>query len=212
MSEQILVFPAENLDGFDFANKIILMNDAKFPALLGKTAFADNLSFVDRKPAETNPSLKQVIPYCILIKSDKIFAYRRTSKGGEDRLHAKWSIGVGGHCNPIDSNQTSLFHGCLVRELSEEVGITDFSKIFYNFFGVIYDDSNEVGKVHCGFVCLVHVPSDIELHCADEALSHGDFENVDILKKNLDSFENWSQIVINNIPLLQKLGFIKQDD
>ena len=58
--------------------------------------------FVERRHAETDSSLKQLIPYCVLLRGDEIFLMRRKPKGGESRLFNLHSIGVGGHINPVD--------------------------------------------------------------------------------------------------------------
>jgi predicted NUDIX family phosphoesterase len=213
MSEQILVFPADNIKEFDFSHKVILVNNPSFDSLIKKTALADNLFFTDRKSAEENPEIKQLIPYCVLVRDGKVFCYRRTSKGGENRLHAKWSCGVGGHCNPVDEKSSDKFRACLERELAEEVGLNDPSKFFTNLVGVIYDGrpSDEpgkiaVGQVHVGFIFIVHLTKEAEIFCLDNALSNGDFETIEVLVRNREMFETWSQIVIDEIPLLKELG------
>ena len=63
----------------------------------------ENHFFMDRGTAEEDPSHKQLIPYCVFRCGDKILHYTRGKAGGESRLHAKISVGVGGHINPIDT-------------------------------------------------------------------------------------------------------------
>ena len=58
--------------------------------------------FVERAHAERDPSLKQPIPYCVVIQDGKVLLLTRSKKGGEARLHDKLSIGVGGHVEPVD--------------------------------------------------------------------------------------------------------------
>ena len=58
--------------------------------------------FIPRPDAENDPGYKQIIPYVVLRRGDKIFMTRRLKKGGEARLHGLMSIGVGGHINPVD--------------------------------------------------------------------------------------------------------------
>ena len=63
--------------------------------------------FVEREYAERTPSLKQVIPYSIVVRhrpgdEPEVLCLRRTTRGGEPRLHDKLSIGVGGHIDPED--------------------------------------------------------------------------------------------------------------
>ncbi|MFN0204680.1 MAG: hypothetical protein ACKVS6_00010 [Planctomycetota bacterium] len=74
--------------------------------------------FVERAHAERDSSLKQVIPYCMVVDETsivnkansthatkgalRVLCLRRLGKQGEARLHDKLSIGIGGHLNPID--------------------------------------------------------------------------------------------------------------
>ena len=50
-----------------------------------------------RPAAETDRSIKQIIPYLVLRDGDRIFLMKRTRAGGDARLHDQYTIGVGGH-------------------------------------------------------------------------------------------------------------------
>lgn len=80
--------------------------------------------FVERGHAENDSSLKQIIPYCIVVDrqcleavssdsevitaaSMRVLCLRRLGKQGETRLHDKLSIGIGGHLNPVDLTITN---------------------------------------------------------------------------------------------------------
>jgi predicted NUDIX family phosphoesterase len=95
---------------------------------------------------ERDASFKQVIPYLVLRDGPRYFLMRRTRAGGDERLHDRWSIGVGGHLNPGDGG----LDGGLRREWSEEVE-ADFVPSF-RLLGLLNDDSTEVGRVHLGAV------------------------------------------------------------
>jgi predicted NUDIX family phosphoesterase len=73
---------------------------------------------------------------------------KRTSAGGDARLHDLYTIGVGGHLNPGD---VSILGG-LRREWMEEVA-ADFIPEF-QFVGLLNDDTVEVGLHHLGVVFL----------------------------------------------------------
>ena len=69
---------------------------------------SDQLSFQPRGAMETDPSYKQLIHYVLLEWTDgagviRLFAYTRGGGGGESRLHAKRSVGIGGHISQEDS-------------------------------------------------------------------------------------------------------------
>jgi predicted NUDIX family phosphoesterase len=114
------------------------------------TAYLDALrergEFRPRDEAEQDPSWKQVIPYVLLRDGDAIFLMRRTRAGGDERLHDRYSIGIGGHVNPQDADVA----GGLMREWQEEIE-ADFTPRFEPI-GVLNDDDNEVGAVHLGLV------------------------------------------------------------
>jgi predicted NUDIX family phosphoesterase len=102
--------------------------------------------FEPRDAMERDASFKQVIPYLVLRDGPRYFLMRRTRAGGDERLHDRWSIGVGGHLNPGDGG----LDGGLRREWSEEVE-ADFVPSF-RLLGLLNDDSTEVGRVHLGAV------------------------------------------------------------
>ncbi len=117
---------------------------------------AAGFKFIDRSSAEQNTSYKQIIPYIILQTKDlkKTAIYNR--QGNEHRLYGLWSIGIGGHINPVDMEvQNTSFEQILIagmkRELKEELcqsSKDDPPK----FSGVISEDITDVGKVHLGAV------------------------------------------------------------
>src|SRR5688572_2701510 len=78
--------------------------DRYLPALLGR----ENNFFTPRPPAETDPSLKQIIPYVLLVHEGRVLHYVRGKKAGEQRLVAKGSIGIGGHMNDGDGGLFNL--------------------------------------------------------------------------------------------------------
>ena len=63
-------------------------------------------SYRPRDEVEEDPSYKQLIPYCIFRHEGRVFHYARGAKGGESRLHAKRSVGIGGHISTFASSAT----------------------------------------------------------------------------------------------------------
>lgn len=163
--------------------------------------------FIDREIAEVSPAYKQLIPYTLIKKGNKYLTYRRTSSGGEGRLHDKWSIGIGGHINPCDSKTQSPLNtlgAAITRELDEEL-LFDSSLteeeigLKIELIGLLYDYTNDVGKVHFGIVEVLELsPETPEPVLKETALSDIQWlEKEDI--GNLLNLENWSQIVLNFI-------------
>jgi predicted NUDIX family phosphoesterase len=80
-------------------------------------AVARDGQYRPRPQVELDPAFKQIIPYLVLRDRERYFLMRRTRAGADQRLHDRWSIGVGGHLNPEDGD---LAAG-LRREWAEEI-------------------------------------------------------------------------------------------
>src|SRR6478672_8397799 len=118
--ESILVVPAELLRRI--APKTFSKNAQEaLPVVLA------NYSFMERNLAEHDESFKQVIPYVVVVNGNRYLLIRRTKKQGEARLHDKYSLGIGGHINDVDSGSEArhshIIEAGLRRELNEEIGI-----------------------------------------------------------------------------------------
>lgn len=104
-----------------------------------------------RPEMERDPAYKQIIPYLVVRDGSRYFLMRRTTGGADERLHERWSIGVGGHLNPGDGG---LDRG-LRREWQEELE-ADFVPEFH-LVGLLNDDTTDVGRVHLGAVYAADV-------------------------------------------------------
>jgi predicted NUDIX family phosphoesterase len=104
-----------------------------------------------RPAMERDPGFKQIIPYLVVRDGSRYFLMRRTNAGADERLHERWSIGVGGHLNPGDGG---IDRG-LRREWEEELS-ADFVPEF-RLIGLLNDDTTEVGRVHLGAVYAADV-------------------------------------------------------
>jgi predicted NUDIX family phosphoesterase len=112
--------------------------------------------FIDRPAAEENPDYKQIIPYIVLQTRDLSMTGIYMRQGSGKRLHDLWSLGIGGHINPVDQKKsTDGFEQILMagirRELDEELEHRPCDDTL-EFAGVISEDITEVGKVHLGAV------------------------------------------------------------
>ncbi len=160
---------------------------------------SDQLSFQPRGPMEIDPSYKQLIPYVLLEWTNddgdvSLFTYTRGGGSGEKRLHAKRSVGIGGHISEEDAaDGGDPYTVGMQRELAEEIKLE--SEYAETREGLIYDPSNEVGRVHLGVVHrFVLEKPNVQSNEAD--LAEGGFVSVADLKKGLDSLETWSQLAI----------------
>jgi predicted NUDIX family phosphoesterase len=160
-----------------------------------------NNFFMDRGEAEEDPSFKQIIPYALFHHEGKYLHYTRGKSGGESRLHAQGSVGIGGHINPVDERTDPLgretYLAGVEREIDEELIITAGHK--NQIVALLNDDSNSVGKVHLGVVHLFELESD-QVTSGEDALANLAFQTVADLKGALHpKLETWSQFCVDQI-------------
>jgi Predicted phosphoesterase (MutT family) len=148
--------------------------------------------YFPRSAAESDPSLKQIIPYLVLRDGDRIFLMKRTKAGGDARLHDRYTIGVGGHLNPGDSS----ILGGLAREWREELE-ADFLPEF-EFLGLLNDDTVDVGVHHLGVVYLADAAGRSVRVRETHKLS-GSFQPVDVAMDVYDRMETWSQLAMDAV-------------
>lgn len=169
------------------------------------TAFLDpaNNLFLPRSAAESDPSHKQIIPYLVIRHGDRVLCYTRGKSGGESRLHAKMSIGIGGHMNDGDTHAAHFdrdaYLRAVERELNEEIEITGTSR--QRIAALINDDSNDVGRVHLGVVHLIEVDSP-DVRPLEAAIANPEFLTLAELEARRDRLETWSQICLGGLPTL----------
>lgn len=146
--------------------------------------------FVRRREIEYDFSIKQVIPYVVVLDSkNNILIYRRS--GTETRLHNLWSLGIGGHINDTDrvpSNfKATLFSG-MKRECFEELG-TEANE--FSLLGIINEEQTDVGHSHIGIVFWTQITHDLP---ASDELKDWKFVSHDQLSSY--HFELWSSLVL----------------
>ncbi|HEY7589407.1 MAG TPA: hypothetical protein VH723_00300 [Candidatus Limnocylindrales bacterium] len=144
--------------------------------------------FEPRVAMEADPTFKQVIPYLVLRDGERYFLMRRTTAGGDARLHDRWSIGVGGHLNPGDGG---IERG-LLREWHEELA-ADFVPEF-RLVGLLNDDTTDVGRVHLGAVYVADAGGRPVAVRETEKLS-GAFAAPGDVAAVADRLETWSRLV-----------------
>ena len=160
-----------------------------------------NNFFMDRGKAEDDPSFKQIIPYALFQHNGKYLHYTRGKSGGESRLHAQGSVGVGGHINPVDERADPLgkatYLAGVEREIDEELNITGGHQ--NRIVGLLNDDSNDVGKVHLGVVHIFDLESE-DVTSAEDALANLAFQSSEDLTGKLHgSLETWSRFCVDKL-------------
>ena len=149
-----------------------------------------------RSAMEADPTWKQVIPYPILRDGPRWFLMRRTRAGGDERLHDRYSIGVGGHVNPVDGGLDGDLTQALEREWTEELDV-DFVPVF-RFLGLLNDDTTPVGEVHLGLVYEGDAAGRPVAIRETEKLSGGFVETAEVAAV-ADRLETWSRLAFEFI-------------
>ena len=192
--EKVLVFKKELLnEELSFQG---MLTGEKASNIKNKILIPENLFYIDRDIAENDLNYKQVIPYCIFTKNDQLFIYQRSKHGSENRLHDLWSVGVGGHINPCDGNDTETIGNACKREIEEEVQFSDPHSV--RLVGVINDDSSTVNAVHFGVVFHIHLKDEKSFKPIDKALVNGEFKHTKATVVSDINWEDWSVHVIRN--------------
>jgi len=206
--ERVLVVPTTLFHRLGYFQGFTAEVDRYLPGLLE----SDQVSYRRRSAMEEDPSFKQLIPYMIFCHrpSDglvQLFQYTRGGGMGEARLHAKRSVGIGGHISALDANGESakavqgvvrcghagVYHEGMQRELAEEVILeTEYAE---QCVGMINDDETPVGKVHLGVVHQFDVQSP-NIRANESEVQNAGFLPVEEIIAELDQFETWSQIVV----------------
>lgn len=196
--EQILVVKREHLFAdtaawhglkeVDFEQYLNIINDKK--------------EFLPRSIMETDPTYKQIIPYLVFKHNDTYFLMQRRSDSSETRLRNKLTLGIGGHIRQEDMSllrqgfegqaSNSLFAWAL-REFHEEVDYAGTLNV--KPLGILNDDSDDVGKVHIGFVLLLE--GDSSNITIKSELKSGTLVPLSECVAQHASMESWSQFVVN---------------
>lgn len=159
--------------------------------------------FMPRSQAEVDPSYKQLIPYVIMSYAGRYLSYVRGKRAGETRLLGLRSIGIGGHINPIDADNSSLFAylyenylTAVEREVAEEVVVE--TQHTDRIVALINDDSNEVGSVHLG---VVHywILEEPKVSKREQMITQMDFKTLTELQKVRDTMETWSGLCVDGL-------------
>ncbi len=192
------------------------------PGAVDLDALLPHLFFAERGYMEQCSHYKQLIPYLVLTRgagdATRVLCYQRRAKHTEERLGGLWSVGFGGHIEPLDRADDTvatlgLMRACALRELEEETGLRVDERSLERV-GFISSDRNDVSSVHFGVVyriALDDLPGsdeDLMATVSAQAEPHqarwiGAGELAGLLEPDAGpdggSFEDWSNIAINGI-------------
>jgi predicted NUDIX family phosphoesterase len=195
--EQILVVPTVLFHELGYFQGFTTEVDRYLPRLLE----GDCVDYRPRGQMEDDPSFKQLIPYALFRWASAdgtvhLFDYLRGSGQGERRLHAKRSVGVGGHISSVDAaagHSNHVYREGMRRELDEEVAIdTAYTE---RIVGLINDDETPVGRVHFGVVHLCDV-CEPKVRPREADILDARFRPIADILARIEEFESWSQIAV----------------
>lgn len=196
-TEKVLVVPTAVFRELGYFQGFSVEVNRYLPRLLE----GNQIEYLPRGSMEEDPSYKQLIPYVLFRWTDddgniQLFQYQRGGGMGERRLHAKRSVGVGGHISSLDAaagHFSHVYREGMERELAEEVAIdTPYTE---TIAGLINDDETPVGTVHLGVVHLCDVERPAIMPREDDVLDAG-FRPIGEVLARLEEFETWSQIAV----------------
>jgi len=174
-----------------------------------------NQSFQPRDAVEEDSSFKQLIPYIIVERGQRLMNYWRGGGQGEKRLHGKRSIGIGGHINPRDLAYSQLgrlaernefmsdmYIRGMLRELTEELQFKPQPPVWtMRTVGLVHEDQTPVGQVHLGVVHVLHLGAATDCQSNEDDIVELDWRTKDLLVAAMDDFELWSRICLEHVDI-----------
>ncbi len=198
--ENILVVERSLIERIGMFQGLMLDTGRYLPTLLEPR----NYRFVPRPAAEQNDTLKQLIPYFLIVNDGRIWCYVRGKKSGESRLVAKASMGIGGHINNDDLDLFGdVYTTAALRELNEEVVIG--APYTQKIVALLNDDATPVGRVHLGVIHILRVAAP-DVAKREGVITEAGFRTLDELRAMHDRMETWSQICLDQIDALLAKG------
>lgn len=200
--EIIVVVPRKALfENENFVFQGTASDDFLVKRLMGN--IGKNFGTMRRGDAEVSERFKQLIPYAVIRQGDRYFMYKRLEGGGEEKLHGKLSLGVGGHVNYNGNTEKDVYNIIatnLSREIEEELIVSD-TDMKTNIVGFINDDLNEVGRVHIGVLCIVDVALGETVEVRETDALEGFWVTLNELKQGdvYGRLEDWSKIVVQTL-------------
>lgn len=208
--EQVMVIPTSRLSGIDELPGIAITKKSINTFFKTCMPFA---YFRPRSEAEVDETTVQIIPYIVIQKDKKYLVYKRARSGGENRLYDNYSIGLGGHINMSDlytavSNPASpisgykccqelAFAAAMHRELKEEVLLEWPEEVSLKPELLIYDCSNQVGRVHLGVVMFLPTIEPINISKTEHSIIETSWRTKQEIQELRSSMENWSLLCVD---------------
>lgn len=205
--ENVLVFKSELLGTASRFQGISIYWKQKMQSLIN----SKHCFYVPRIEAEIDNSIKQVLTYVLITRSDdEVLAYNRGNYNRvEDFLRGAACIGFGGHViepdNDLINSDDMGIYNCVVRELTEELKLPDIDKRRIlnregiNCVGVLNDDSSEAGQRHIAFIFKYQVSNHSYWNSpvrGEKSITKLRWFKTNANKVHIWEFEYWSQLCL----------------
>jgi predicted NUDIX family phosphoesterase len=184
IEEQLIVIPRRLFNEVGAFQGVVPVSPAHLPLLDRR-----NCVTLARSKAEENPAYKQLVVYFIIHDRLQFLSYWRSPKGGDPRLHRKFSFGFGGHVNAQDPT----YLNAVAREIREEIGPSLIQAV--ELVGLINDDSDALGQVHLGLYYEVKLYYWNGEETGDLNIGRPRFTSWEMLAENYEAMEGWSKLV-----------------
>jgi len=158
------------------------------------------------------PEHLQLIPYTLFRYNGQYLRYLRTTTGGDERLHGKISVGIGGHVGLQDAviaadgsiDVKATLDKAFRRETREEIAL-ELSKDGPQWHATLYWNATEVDSVHFGIVGIYDLTDDehqqiVANHEVGD-IRFATLENIADEAVDGVTLENWTRLVIEASPL-----------
>jgi predicted NUDIX family phosphoesterase len=177
---------------------------------VARAVIRDRSFFKPRDQVEEDPEYRQIIPYAAFNHAGCYFLTRRLSGSTESRLHALYSLGIGGHINPSDQSDHDPSRGwalagadlgatverALWREWAEEVVYR--GRLSISFLGLLNDTSGPVSRVHLGIVLLI-TGDNGRISVREKDKLSGRLLTLDQVGHHYEEMESWSRLVYEQL-------------
>ncbi len=163
----------------------------------------ENFEYMKRGIAEENTDYKQPIWYWIILNEEnKIFVYKRwwkNSNAWDKRLHNKIAVWVGWHIEKEEENSKNPIADTLIREVEEEINLTQKNIVSVENIWYINDDNDPVWEVHI-WACYIIFVKDFRFELIDWEIESWEFIEISEYEKMIESWEykieTWSKILL----------------
>jgi predicted NUDIX family phosphoesterase len=202
--ENVLVAPRRELEDRIYG-EYIHYDEASFEDM-----YRTICSFVDRRRAEEDDSIKQFVTFTLVIHDMKLLIYRRGKfTTASDRLRGQLSVGFGGHVNDSDFNLFNrggdAFRSNAARELREELFLDEVYNEQHEamdraeVLGYVNVDDSPDAEHHIAVLILFEHKSSALPKKGELSINQLSWLDLSSPLNDLSDFDLWSEMILKNI-------------